>query len=55
VRALYAAAAEVRRRALAHRVHGAGADLLRISTADDPLRALGHFFQLRAAHTRGAA
>jgi uncharacterized protein (DUF58 family) len=55
VRALYAAAAEVRRRALEHRVRGAGADLLRISTADDPLRVLAHFFQLRAAHTRGAA
>ncbi len=55
VRALYAAAAAVRRRAVEHRVRSAGAELVRISTADDPLRVLGHFFQLRAAHTRNAA
>jgi uncharacterized protein (DUF58 family) len=55
VRALYAAAAEVRRRALEHRLRGAGASLVRISCSDDPLRVLGHFFQMRAAHARSAA
>jgi uncharacterized protein (DUF58 family) len=55
VRALYSAAAAVRRRALARRLRGAGADLLHLSTDEDPLRALSRFFRARAARARRAA
>ncbi len=55
VRARYRAAADVRRSALERRVRGAGADLLWLSTADDPLRTLAHFFQQRASRDRRAA
>jgi uncharacterized protein (DUF58 family) len=55
VRARYAAAAAGRRRALARRLRGAGADLLHLSTDEDPLRALSRFFRARAARARRAA
>jgi len=52
VRGLYAAAAAVRRQALTQRLRGAGADVLWMSTAGDPLRILGRFFQERARGAR---
>jgi uncharacterized protein (DUF58 family) len=53
-RARYAAAAEARRRALVHRLRSEGADVLALSTAADPLRALVRFFRARADRRRGA-
>jgi len=54
-RELYAAAAAVRRRALGKRLRDAGADVLHLSTRDDPLRVLGRFFRQRAGRARGVA
>src|SRR5690606_26764657 len=53
-RARYAAAAEARRAALVHRLRSEGADVLPLSTASDPLRALVRFFRARADRRRGA-
>jgi uncharacterized protein (DUF58 family) len=53
-RARYAATAEARRRALVHRLRSEGADVLALSTAADPLRALVRFFHARADRRRGA-
>lgn len=53
-RARYAAAAEARRAALVHRLRSEGADVLPLSTAADPLRALVRFFRARADRRRGA-
>jgi len=53
-RARYAAAAEARRRALLHRLRSEGADVLALSTAADPLRALVRFFRARTDRRRGA-
>jgi uncharacterized protein (DUF58 family) len=47
-RARYAAAADARRRSLLHRLRSEGADVLALSTAADPLRALVRFFRARA-------
>ncbi len=52
VRARFAAAAAVRRRALERRLRRAGADLLWLSTSEDPLPRLVRFFRERAAHRR---
>jgi len=54
-RELYAAAAAVRRRALGKRLRDAGADVLHLSTRDDPLRPLGLFFRQRAGRARAGA
>jgi uncharacterized protein (DUF58 family) len=51
-RARYAAAAEARRQALRHRLRSEGADVLMLSTAADPLRALVRFFRARADRRR---
>lgn len=51
-RARYAAAAEARRLALLHRLRSEGADVLALSTAADPLRALVRFFRARADRRR---
>jgi uncharacterized protein (DUF58 family) len=51
-RARYAAAAEARRRALLRRLRSEGADVLALSTAGDPLRALVRFFRARADRRR---
>jgi uncharacterized protein (DUF58 family) len=52
-RARYAAAAEAHRRALVQRLRSQGADVLPLSTAADPLRALVRFFRARADRRRG--
>jgi uncharacterized protein (DUF58 family) len=53
-RAEYRAAAAERRDALARRLRRSGADLLWLSTAGDPLSALGRFFRRRGARPRVA-
>lgn len=53
-RARYAAVAEARRIALRHRLRSDGADVLALSTATDPLRALARFFRTRVDRRRGA-
>ena len=52
VRGRYAAAAAVRRRAVTQRLRRLGADVLWMSTAGDPLRILGRFFEERARGAR---
>ncbi|MEB2346752.1 MAG: DUF58 domain-containing protein [Deltaproteobacteria bacterium] len=53
-RARYAAVAEARRVALRHRLRSEGADVLALSTAEDPLRALARFFRTRVDRRRRA-
>jgi uncharacterized protein (DUF58 family) len=55
VRARYRAAALARRRGLLRALRGARADVLWISTADDPLRALLRFFRERTGRVETAA
>lgn len=53
-RSRYAAAAEAHRRALVRRLRSEGAEVLALSTAGDPLRALVRFFRARTDRRRGA-
>ncbi len=54
-RQVYAAAAAVRRRALARRLRGSGADVAWLDSGADPLHALVRFFAARASRARVAA
>ena len=53
VRARYATAAAVRRRALERRLRGDGADLIWLHTHRDPLVALARFFRRHPGVHRG--